>query len=117
MQDFARKGKRTRPRRIDTSVGIVRVQLANVGCRACGRVFAPLLLMLDLSGRRRTDRLARGPGRAGQPDVVRPRRRGRRRVRGARPRRGGRITAVADIAPRLDGVGRPDLGAPAGPRW
>src|SRR5215218_7192734 len=57
MSDFARKGKRTRPRRFDTAAGIVRVQLANVGCRACGRVFAPLLLMLDLSGRRRTDRL------------------------------------------------------------
>ena len=35
----------------------MRIQLANVGCRACGRVFAPQLLMLDLSGRRRTDRL------------------------------------------------------------
>jgi len=58
MQDFARKGNRSRPRRIDTSVGIVRLRLANVGCRGCGRVFAPLLLMLDLTGRRRTDRLA-----------------------------------------------------------
>ena len=57
MSDFARKGKRARPRRFDTAAGIVRLQLANVGCRAYGRVFAPLLLMLDLSGRRRTDRL------------------------------------------------------------
>jgi hypothetical protein len=57
MSDFARKGKRTRPRRFDTAAGIVRIQLANVGCRSCGRVFAPLLLMLDLSGKRRTDRL------------------------------------------------------------
>jgi hypothetical protein len=57
MSDFARKGKRTRPRRLDTATGIVRIQLANVGCRSCGRVFAPLLLLLDLSGRRRTDRL------------------------------------------------------------
>src|SRR5688500_20376828 len=56
MSDFARKGKRTRPRRFDTAAGIVRIQLANVGCRSCGRVFAPLLLMLDLSGKRRTDR-------------------------------------------------------------
>ena len=58
MADFARKGNRSRPRRIDTSIGIVRLRLANVGCRGCGRVFAPLLLMLDLTGRRRTDRLA-----------------------------------------------------------
>jgi hypothetical protein len=57
MSDFARKGKRSRPRRFDTAAGIVRIQLANVGCRSCGRVFAPLLLMLELSGRRRTDRL------------------------------------------------------------
>ncbi len=29
----------------------------HVGCRSCGRNFAPLLLMLGLSGKRRTDRL------------------------------------------------------------
>lgn len=58
MSDFARKGMRTRLRRFDTAAGIVHVRLAHVGCRSCGRVFAPLLLMLDISGKRRTDRLS-----------------------------------------------------------
>src|SRR5215210_5435451 len=57
MSDFERKGKRTRLRKFTTAAGVVEVRLANVGCRSCGRVFAPLLLLLDLSGKRRTDRL------------------------------------------------------------
>src|SRR2546422_2695316 len=56
-EDFARKGKRTRPRRLDTAAGTLRLQLAHVGCRACGKVFAPLLVLLGLAGKRRTDRL------------------------------------------------------------
>jgi hypothetical protein len=55
--DFARKGWRTRPRRFETSAGTVLVRLAHVGCRGCGKVFAPLLVMWGLSGKRRTDRL------------------------------------------------------------
>lgn len=57
MSDFARKGMRTRLRRFDTAAGVVRVRLANVGCRKCRRVFAPLLMLLDMTGKRRTDRL------------------------------------------------------------
>ena len=57
-EDFARKGRRTRPRRFDTSAGRVEVRLWHVGCRGCGKVFAPLLVMLDLQQRRRTDRLS-----------------------------------------------------------
>jgi hypothetical protein len=55
--DFARKGRRSRRRRLDTSVGVLRLRLANVICRACERVFAPLLELLDLKQVRRTDRL------------------------------------------------------------
>ena len=55
--DFARKGRRSRLRRLDTSVGTLRVRLWQVRCRACGRVFAPLLVMLGLERVRRTDRL------------------------------------------------------------
>lgn len=55
--DFARKGRRSRLRRLDTSVGRLELRLANVRCRACGRVFAPLLGLLGLEGVRRTDRL------------------------------------------------------------
>jgi len=56
-EDFARKGKRTRKRKLHTAAGTVELVLWHVGCRECGRVFAPLLLMLGLSGKRRTDRL------------------------------------------------------------
>ncbi|WP_345382415.1 hypothetical protein, partial [Actinomycetospora straminea] len=111
MQDFARKGKRTRPRRIDTSVGVVRLQLANVGCRDCGRVFAPLLLMLDLTGRRRTDRLAVDLAElASQMSFARA---GAVARRFGAPGSAGRAhQAVADIAPRLEAVGQVDLGGP-----
>lgn len=56
--DFARKGRRTRPRRFDTAAGRVEVRLWHVGCRDCGKVFAPLLELMDLHGKRRTDRLS-----------------------------------------------------------
>jgi hypothetical protein len=56
-EDFVRKGKRTRRRKLHTAAGTVALVLWNVGCRGCGRVFAPLLVMLGLSGKRRTDRL------------------------------------------------------------
>lgn len=56
-EDFARKGRRSRPRRFDTAAGRVEVRLWHVGCRACGKVFAPLLELMDLHGKRRTDRL------------------------------------------------------------
>ena len=114
MSDFARKGKRTRPRRFDTAAGVVRIQLANVGCRACGRVFAPLLLMLDLSGKRRTDRLmAELAELASQMSFARS---GAVAAAFGLPGSAGRAhAAVADLAPLLDGVGRPEVpGAPAG---
>lgn len=58
-RDFARKGRRSRPRRLDTACGVVRLRLAQVRCRGCGRVFAPLLELLGIpAGVRRTDRLA-----------------------------------------------------------
>src|SRR4051794_5008763 len=111
MQDFARKGKRTRPRRVDTSVGVVRLQLANVGCRDCGRVFAPLLLMLDLTGRRRTDRLAVDLAElASQMSFARAG--AVARSFGAPGSAGRAHQAVADIAPRLEAVGQVDAGGP-----
>jgi hypothetical protein len=56
-EDFARKGRRTRPRVLHTAAGRVEIVLWHVGCRSCGRNFAPLLLLLGLAGKRRTDRL------------------------------------------------------------
>lgn len=114
MQDFARKGKRTRPRRIDTSVGVVHVRLANVGCRACGRVFAPLLSMLDLSGRRRTDRLAVDLAElAAQMSFARAARVASGFGLPASPGRAHH--AVADIAPRLAAIDHPELDHRPGP--
>src|SRR5664280_966622 len=52
-EDFARKGKRTRPRKLHTAAGTVELILWHVGCRGCGRNFAPLLVILGLSGKRR----------------------------------------------------------------
>ena len=55
--DFARKGRRTRRRKLRTAAGTVELVCWHVGCRGCGRVFAPLLQMLGLSDKWRTDRL------------------------------------------------------------
>lgn len=111
MSDFARKGMRTRLRRFDTAAGVVRVRLANVGCRACGRVFAPLLLMLDLTGKRRTDRLSMELAElATQMSFARA---GAVASRFGLPGSAGRAHhAVADLAPLLQAVGRPDAGGP-----
>lgn len=108
MSDFARKGRRTRPRRFDTAAGIVRIQLANVGCRGCGRVFAPLLLILDLSGRRRTDRLMVELAElAAQMSFARA---GAVAASFGLPGSAGRAhQAVADVAPLLAGIGCVEL--------
>jgi hypothetical protein len=114
MSNFARKGRRTRPRRFDTAAGIVRVQLANVGCRSCGRVFAPLLLLLDVSGKRRTDRLMVELAElASQMSFARA---GAVAASFGLPGSAGRAhAAVADLAPLLAGVGRPEAaGSPTG---
>jgi len=56
-EDFVRKGRRTRKRKLRTAAGTAELVLWNVGCRDRGRMFAPLLQMLGLSDKRRTDRL------------------------------------------------------------
>ena len=114
MSDFARKGKRTRMRRFTTAAGVVEVRLANVGCRSCGRVFAPLLLLLDLSGKRRTDRLMIELAElASQMSFARA---GAVAASFGVPGSAGRAhSAVADLAPLLAGIGRPEApGAPGG---
>lgn len=60
-------------RRLDTAAGRVELRLWHVGCRACGKVFAPLLVLMDLQGRR-TDRLNLDLADFGCPDVVQPKR-------------------------------------------
>ncbi|WP_370325851.1 transposase [Euzebya sp.] len=56
-EDFARKGRRNRLRRLDTTIGTVKFRLWQVRCRDCDKVFAPLLGMLGLIWKRRSDRL------------------------------------------------------------
>jgi len=101
MSDFVRKGMRTRLRRFDTAAGVVRIRLANVGCRSCQRVFAPLLLLLDMTGRRRTDRLMIELAElASQMSFARA---GQIAASFGLPGSAGRAhAAVADLAPRLD---------------
>ncbi len=101
---------RTRLRRFDTAAGVVRIRLANVGCRSCGRVFAPLLLMLDLTGKRRTDRLSVELAElATQMSFARA---GSLARRFGLPGSSGRAHhATADVAPLL-AVGQPDTGGP-----
>lgn len=109
MSDFARKGMRTRLRRFDTAAGVVRIRLASVGCRSCGRVFAPLLLLLDVSGRRRTDQLSVELAElATQMSFSRA---GAVAHRFGLPGSAGRARhSVADIAPRLFAVGAAGVG-------
>src|SRR5215210_1430493 len=108
MSDFERKGKRTRLRKFSTAAGAVEIRLANVGCRACGRVFAPLLLLLDLSGKRRTDRLMVELAELStQMSFAQA---GAVAASFGLPGSAGRAhSAVADLAPLLDGIGCPDL--------
>lgn len=66
------RGRRTRRRKLHTAAGTVELMLWNVGCRRCGRVFAPLLEMLGPSGRRRTNRLTVDLAELSTPGQLRP---------------------------------------------
>src|SRR5664279_157154 len=105
-EDFARKGKRTRPRKLHTAAGTVELILWHVGCRGCGRNFAPLLVILGMSGKRRTDRLSLDLAELGtQMSFARA---GRDlRHGGAGPQRHGRRGRAADRWPRARARRRP----------
>src|SRR5674476_1430903 len=112
-EDFARKGKRTRPRKLHTAAGTVELILWHVGCRGCGRNFAPLLVILGLSGKRRTDRLSldlaelgtqMSFARAGRVDAE---------LAGTSATAGQAHNAMADVAqPVADGPHEPDADRP-----
>src|SRR5664279_3515884 len=113
-EDFARKGKRTRPRKLHTAAGTVELILWHVGCRGCGRNFAPLLVILGLSGKRRTDRLSldlaelgtqMSFARAGRVDAE---------LAGTSATAGQAHNAMADVAALLTGghVGHGVVGLP-----
>src|SRR5450759_5260485 len=107
-EDFARKGKRTRPRKLHTAAGTVELILWHVGCRGCGRNFAPLLVILGLSGKRRTDRLSldlaelgtqMSFARAGRVDAE---------LAGTSATAGQAHNAMADVAALLTGGPEPE---------
>src|SRR5450759_2779563 len=107
-EDFARTGKRTRPRQLHTAAGTVELILWHVGCRGCGRNFAPLLVILGLSGKRRTDRLSldlaelgtqMSFARAGRVDAE---------LAGTSAKAGQAHNAMADVAALLTGGHEPE---------
>lgn len=72
----------------------------------CGRVFSPLLVMLGLSGKRRTDRLTLDLAELGDADVVRAVGGGGPDARRDRGHRGAHA-AMADVAASLAGDSEP----------
>jgi len=102
-EDFARKGKRTRPRVLHTAAGKVEIILWHVGCRVCGRSFAPLLVMLGLSGKRRTDRLTVDLAELGTQMSFARAARIDRELAGTSATAGQAHGAVADVAALLTG--------------
>src|SRR5664279_4036082 len=96
------------PRKLHTAAGTVELILWHVGCRGCGRNFAPLLVILGLSGKRRTDRLSldlaelgtqMSFARAGRVDAE---------LAGTSATAGQAHNAMADVAALLTGGHEPE---------
>ena len=104
-EDFARKGKRTRPRKLHTAVGTVELTVWHVGCRSCGKVFSPLLAMLGLSGKRRTDRLTLDLAELGTQMSFARAAALDRQLAGSSATAGQAHNAMADTAALLTGAG------------
>jgi hypothetical protein len=111
-EDFVRKGKRTRPRVLHTAAGKVEIVLWHVGCRGCKKVFAPLLLMLGLVGKRRTDRLTVDLAELGTQMSFARAARLDAQLAGTEATAGQAHNALADVAAILTGPTDPD--APEG---
>lgn len=104
-EDFARKGRRCRLRRLDTTIGTVRFRLWQVRCRGCNRVFAPLLAMLGLVWVRRSDRLTVDLAETAT-DMSYGRTAGLHdRLTAATPSAGQAHAAIADVAAMLGDLG------------
>jgi len=106
--DFARQGRRTRPRVLHTAAGRVEIILWHVGCRSCARVFAPLLLILGPDGKRRTDRLTLDLAELGTQTSFARAARVDRELAGTGASAGQAHNALADVAAILAPGG--DLG-------
>ena len=114
--DFARKGRRTRPRKLHTAAGTVELILWHVGCRGCRRNFAPLLVMLGLSGKRRTDRLTLDLAELGTQMSFARAARVDAALAGTGATAGQAHGAMADVAALLTGTGTPEPEQGAGDR-
>ena len=104
-EDFSRKGKRNRARVLHTAAGRVEIVLWQVGCRGCGKVFAPLLGMLGLEGKRKTDRLTVDLAELGSQMSFARAGTISRELGGTDATRGAAHTATADVAALLRGPG------------
>src|SRR5664280_3832477 len=104
-EDFARKGRRTRPRKLHTAVGTVELVVWQVGCRSCRKVFSPLLAMLGLSGKRRTDRLTLDLAELGTQTSFARAAALDRQLAGSSATAGQAHNAMADTAALLTGAG------------
>src|SRR5674536_294522 len=107
-EDFARKGKWTRPRKLHTAAGTVELILWHVGCRGCGRNFAPLLVILGLSGTRRTDRLSLDLAELGTQMSVARACRVDAELAGTSATAGQAHNAMSDVAALLTGGHEPE---------
>ncbi|HUG82954.1 MAG TPA: hypothetical protein VMM13_00230 [Euzebya sp.] len=111
-EDFARKGRRNRLRRIDTTIGTVRFRLWQVRCRDCDRVFAPLLGMMGLAFKRRSDRLTVDLAETATEVSYGRTAALHRRLTGATPTAVQAHAAIADIAAMLGDLGPADTAPP-----
>ncbi len=111
---FVRKGRRTRPRKLRTAAGLLALRVWHVGCTGpgCGKVFSPLLVMLGLSGRRRTDRLTLDLAKLGTQMSFARSAAVDRMLAGTDATAGQAHAAMADLAVVLAAGGEPE---PAGP--
>lgn len=107
---FVRKGRRTRPRKLRTAAGLLALRIWHVGCTAagCGKVFSPLLVMLGLPRKRRTDRLMLDLAELGTQMSFARSAAVDRMLAGTDATAGQAHAAMADLAAVLAGAGEPE---------
>ena len=111
---FVRKGRRSRGRKLRTAAGLLTLRVWHVGCTAagCGKVFSPLLVMLGLSGKRRTDRLTLDLAELGTQMSFARSAAVDRMLAGTDATAGAAHAAMADLAAVLAGDGEPEPAEP-----
>jgi hypothetical protein len=115
-EGFVRKGRRTRPRTLRTAAGVLKLRVWHVGCTraGCRKVFSPLLVMLRLSGKRRTDRLTLDLAELGTQMSFARSAAVDRLLAGTGATATTAHQSMADLAAVLAGDGQPEPGLPSG---